>query len=93
MEDLNEKGVQVVRENVALLRVAESLDRSHKGVVTDARFIEGEDGEILLEITCEGDCQLEMWGLQNHLGIFEKAFDKSFTPRLVEAESSPKDKE
>lgn len=58
----------------SLLRLAEVLDRSHAGVVTEAAIVKGPGADASLEVSCRGDCQLEMWGVQGHLKYFQKAF-------------------
>jgi exopolyphosphatase/guanosine-5'-triphosphate,3'-diphosphate pyrophosphatase len=57
-----------------LLRIAESLDRSHTGVVHNASLRALDQKNVVLEIFASQDCQLEIWGALNH----EKAFKKTF---------------
>ena len=68
--------MQAVRVMAILLRIAESLDRGHKGAITEARFRPGKKGQAILEVHCERDCQLELWGVQNHEKVFKKAFKR-----------------
>jgi exopolyphosphatase/guanosine-5'-triphosphate,3'-diphosphate pyrophosphatase len=70
-----DRGAQKVVELFALLlRIAESLDRSHTGAVESARLCSGKDNEIVLEIRGKGDCQLEIWGVQTHAEDFAAVF-------------------
>jgi len=78
---LDPKAQDAVRVLCVLLRMAESLDRSHSGVVKKAEFREGTDGTVALELTADRDCSLEYWGVRRH----HKAFEKSFGRRLTES--------
>ena len=49
-----------MRVAAALLRVAESLDRSHAAVVSQVEFRGRGDGAVLL-IRGEGETELELW--------------------------------
>ncbi len=66
----------IVRVLSVLLRLAETLDRTHMGLVHDVSLRrEGKD-QAVLAIHCRQDCQLEMWGLQNHRKIFKRIFGR-----------------
>ncbi len=58
-----------------LLRIAESLDRSHSGLVRSSHFRFVDREKTIIEIIAAGDCQLEIWGIESHRDAFEKAFD------------------
>lgn len=77
-----------VQQMAILLRIAESLDRSHKGAVRRVGFRVKKD-EAILDVTCTQDCQLELWGLDDHVKVFRRAFDYSLEPHLVEAAYEP----
>lgn len=67
----------------ALLRLAESLDRSHAALVTSAR-LEALDGKrVALDIACERDCPLELWGVQSQAAAFKAAFGRVLVERVV----------
>jgi exopolyphosphatase/guanosine-5'-triphosphate,3'-diphosphate pyrophosphatase len=76
---LDKRSREIVRILCIFLRLAESLDRSHMGVVEHARFSAAGRKRAVLEIKSAQDCQLELWGLTNH----EKAFAKVFKKNLV----------
>lgn len=62
-----------VTQMVALLQVADGLDRSHGGPVRDVRVYTGADVvEIVVE--ADDDIDLELWGLRRKRDLFEKAF-------------------
>lgn len=71
---IDERDRKSVRKMAVLLRIAESLDRSHTGVVRQVRFKMVNKHTILLELTAERNCQLELWGVQNQTHAFQKAF-------------------
>ena len=74
-----------VRMLSALLRLAESLDRSRSGTVTDARLVSAPDGHLVLDLTADSDAQLEMWGLENRGKAIEKAFGRRIEVRLTQS--------
>jgi len=71
---LDRRAQRVVELFALLLRIAESLDRSHTSAVQNALLRPGKDNEIVLEIRGKGDCQLEIWGVQTHAEDFEEVF-------------------
>ncbi|RPI28551.1 MAG: HD domain-containing protein, partial [Chloroflexota bacterium] len=75
-----------VRVFALLLRLAESLDRGHAGVVRHAALRSGANGQVSLEIQASRDCQLELWAAQTHDGFFEKVFAREM---VVKAEITP----
>jgi hypothetical protein len=59
----------------SILRVAESLDRSHGQVITALELLdEGRDAR--LTITTGGDAELEVWATGRHLRPFERILGK-----------------
>ncbi|RMF52998.1 MAG: HD domain-containing protein [Chloroflexota bacterium] len=59
----------------ALLRLAEQLDRSRDGAVSDVRLEQHEDGYLLVPISTE-DISVAIWSAQLHTEIFQHAFGK-----------------
>ena len=74
--ELDARAQEVVSMLCVLLRIAESLDRSHAGTVNRVRLRADGKRNVVLEICAEQDCQLELWGLGNHREAFRKAFGK-----------------
>lgn len=74
---LDSKSREIVKIQSILLRIAESLDRSHSGLVEKATFIPG-NGVMTLEIRSLKDCQLEMWSVEKHVEGLEKVFKEKF---------------
>jgi len=76
--ELDKAHRKIVRVLCVLLRLAESLERSHAGVVTEARLTVSGKKQSVLMVTAEADCQMELWEVQDHA----KAFQRSFNRRL-----------
>ena len=66
---------RAVRILASILRVAESLDRSHAQVVS-ALEVQDSGDNLLLQVKTSGDAQLEVWAATEHLGPFEKLVRK-----------------
>jgi exopolyphosphatase/guanosine-5'-triphosphate,3'-diphosphate pyrophosphatase len=59
---------------IALLRIADGLDRSHSGAVADiAVKLDGRHTQLI--VYAIGDVDLEQWGLRRKRELFERAFD------------------
>jgi exopolyphosphatase/guanosine-5'-triphosphate,3'-diphosphate pyrophosphatase len=80
---LDRRGNQVVELFALLLRIAESLDRSHTDVVQEVKLHPIKKGEIALEIHGKGDCQLEIWGVQTHAEDFADVFGKKMVLETI----------
>ncbi len=76
LAEMDPSSQQIVRVLSVLLRLAESLDRSHMGVVRCAHLWAKGRRDVLLEIHAKEDCQLEVWGVQNHGKVFKKVFGR-----------------
>jgi exopolyphosphatase / guanosine-5'-triphosphate,3'-diphosphate pyrophosphatase len=63
-----------VKGQFIFLRMAESLDRSHAGLVEGVSFLNGKRGGAVLEIRSSKSCQLELWGIEKHCETFEKYY-------------------
>ena len=69
---------RTVRILASILRVAESLDRSH-GQVISSLELHNENGTASLRIhtVANADAELELWATARHLGPFEKLVGKT----------------
>ena len=76
---LDRRSLEVSRVLGVLLRLAESLDRSHAGLVRKAWFTTGENGILSLEFEAADRCDLEVWAAEKH----RKAFTSIFKKELV----------
>ena len=73
--DLSKKRRRVVRTLAAMLRLAETLDRSHSQIVTSLS-LQDRDEDALLELHTVGDAELELWAASRHAGPFEAILGK-----------------
>jgi exopolyphosphatase/guanosine-5'-triphosphate,3'-diphosphate pyrophosphatase len=84
LADLNRRQRDVVTVLSTILRLAESMDRGHLTEVQDVRCsLNGSGGTLVLELVSESDCQLELWGLQNHRNAVREVFAKRLEPRVA----------
>jgi exopolyphosphatase / guanosine-5'-triphosphate,3'-diphosphate pyrophosphatase len=66
---------KTIRTLAAILRLAESLDRSHQQTVSAVELHDrGDDG--LLQIRTTGDAELEVWAAARHAAPFERVIGK-----------------
>jgi len=83
---LDQRSRKIVKTLCMLLRIAESLDRSHTGAVSQVELRLDATGAVVLELGSARDCQLELWGVKNHEAAFEKVFQR---PLRVERAAVP----
>ncbi|MCB2180107.1 Ppx/GppA family phosphatase [bacterium] len=87
--NLNKQDKKAVSVISTLIRIAEALDRSHKTVITKAKFSPLNDEKVYLDVYAEEDYQLEVWRLNNHNRLFKKVFGKEFIVRMFDAHNNP----
>lgn len=66
---------RTVRVLASILRVAESLDRSHGQVITALDLLD-EGRAVRVTMTTSGDAELEVWAAGRHLRPFERLLGK-----------------
>lgn len=88
LANLEPASQQIVRVLSVLLRLAESLDRTHMGIVRSATLSAVDDDRALLQIHSRQDCQLEVWGVQNHRKVFRRVFGRELAVEQVSASRS-----
>lgn len=81
--ELDKRSRKIVRILCVLLRLAESLDRSHTGPVSHAALRRTDSQTVTLELTSTKDCHLEIWGVKTHEQAFEKVFLKKLNIAVV----------
>ena len=64
-----------IRRLVAILRIADGLDRGRKQVVTAVNARVGPE-LVLLHIRANGDPELEVWGARRKRELFERVFSR-----------------
>ncbi|MBI5033221.1 MAG: Ppx/GppA family phosphatase [Chloroflexi bacterium] len=87
---LDKPSRQTVRMLSTFLRIAEGLDRSHNGVITHAKLRALDKTKVRLEVQAKGDCQLELWGVEDRLKAFEKVFDREVEVKLKDSSERKK---
>jgi exopolyphosphatase/guanosine-5'-triphosphate,3'-diphosphate pyrophosphatase len=85
---LDKRSRRTVRQLSFLLRLAESLDRSHGGIVARTRLRAAAGGGVVLEIQADRDCPLEQWGTEGHRAAFKKVFGRPLTVVVAAAQPS-----
>jgi len=74
LADLDERARRAVALLSVLLRLAESLDRSHAGLVESAAFRRRGRRSVTLSVRSAAEPTLELWGARQHLPAFQRAF-------------------
>src|SRR6185503_15136332 len=74
-EDMGRKRRRVIRTLAAILRLAESLDRSHAQSVAGLALHDRGD-DALLQVRTTGDSELELWAAARHAAPFERLLGK-----------------
>ena len=72
---LSRRAKRVVEVCASLLRIADSLDRSHCAVVQSVRF-KYADKKNTLTVSARADAQLELWAAKRKCDLFEETFGK-----------------
>src|SRR5580765_5687006 len=73
--DLRRRTRRTVRTLAAILRLAESLDRSHAQTITGFELHDRGDDD-LLQLRTSGDAELELWAAARHAAAFERLTGK-----------------
>jgi exopolyphosphatase/guanosine-5'-triphosphate,3'-diphosphate pyrophosphatase len=73
--DLRRRTRRIVRTLAAILRLAESLDRSHAQTITGFELHDRGDDD-LLQLRTTGDAELELWAAARHAAPFERLTGK-----------------
>jgi exopolyphosphatase/guanosine-5'-triphosphate,3'-diphosphate pyrophosphatase len=73
--DLSKKKRRTVRTLAAMLRLAETLDRSHAQTITGLEFHDRKN-DAVLRVRTTGDAELELWAASRHVGPFERVLGK-----------------
>lgn len=89
VSDLDEQQIAVVYQLGVLLRIAETLDRSHSGVIKGATLQRADSHTVAMELHTQGDCSLEMWAVHKHAKAFKKAFGHHLIINLAQVPPLP----
>ena len=82
---------RTVRTLASILRVAESLDRSH-GQTISALEVRDRGDDVLLQVHPQADAELEVWATTRHLRPFERVIGKPVHLEAAAAERAPGEK-
>ena len=83
---LDRRSQKIVRMLAILLRIAENLNRGHTNVVRHATLCAGKGKTVTLCVHAAGDCQFEVWGVQNNQAAYEKELGRTLTIEMVAEE-------
>ena len=72
---------RIVRRLSLFVRLAEILDRGHRGAVSHAALARGAARDVVLTLETQGDWRLEQWGLERRRETLEKALGAQLTVR------------
>jgi len=75
LEDLSQGELRLVRRLVAILRVADALDRSHHQPIAALRAVE-RDGRVRVQARARGPLDLELWDLAREAPLFRVVFGR-----------------
>ena len=82
---------RTVRTLSSILRVAESLDRSHGQVISSLELRDGGKAAALrIQTAANADAELELWATARHLRPFEKLVRKAVTLELTTEHRIPR---
>lgn len=68
----------VVQKLVAILRIADALDRGRRGAIRDVRVVVSDD-EVTVELRPRDDAEVEIATAERRAKYFEKVFDREVT--------------
>jgi exopolyphosphatase/guanosine-5'-triphosphate,3'-diphosphate pyrophosphatase len=74
----------VVEKLAAILRVADALDRTHRGRVADLR-VEVRRKKVIVRATTRGAADLELWAAGEKADLFEKVFGRKLVVRQTKS--------
>ena len=80
---------RTVRTLASILRVAESLDRSHAQPISGIEVHDRGD-EMVIQLHGAGDAELEVWATSRHLEPFEQLVKKPVKLEMAPAEPAPR---
>ncbi len=81
LANLTRAEAQLVRKLAAMLRVADSLDRSHYQPVQDVK-VTSRGNSPLLQIDVRGHVDLELWDFEREAKVFSDVFGRKLRLRL-----------
>ena len=81
-QDIESVVVSRPSPHVALLRIADALDRTHTAVVSSLQIKVGKS-RVKLGIIGRGDPELEIWAARRKMDLFTETFDRTLSFKRV----------
>jgi exopolyphosphatase/guanosine-5'-triphosphate,3'-diphosphate pyrophosphatase len=78
---LSPRARKAVRVGAAILRIADSLDRTHCAAVSSIK-VRLDKHHVKLLLTPRGDTEMELWAARRKMGLFADVFDRTVTFEL-----------
>jgi exopolyphosphatase / guanosine-5'-triphosphate,3'-diphosphate pyrophosphatase len=81
---LSSKSQLVVKRLAAILRIADSLDRTHLQKISKIT-IENSDSEVILKLhSADVSLDIELWNFDRRKGLFEEVFNKKVKTEILD---------
>ncbi|NMB80583.1 MAG: hypothetical protein GYA14_02060, partial [Ignavibacteria bacterium] len=78
--ELPERTQSIIKKLSAILRVADSLDRTHKKIVKNVECRVTRNAiELSIEIKKNGNTEIELWSLDRRKFLFEEIFGRNLS--------------
>jgi exopolyphosphatase/guanosine-5'-triphosphate,3'-diphosphate pyrophosphatase len=73
----------IIKKLAAILRIADSFDRTHRKLVSGLEaIVRNEFVEIILHCSSNLKPEIELWNLERRKGLFEEVFNKKVTVKM-----------
>ena len=82
--DLSAQRQQALLLLIPVLRIADSLDRSHRQLVAGVEVEAGPE-EVTLRLSGSGDLALEQWAAEQHAGVFAQVYGARLATECIAA--------
>ncbi|MDR0470825.1 MAG: Ppx/GppA family phosphatase [Nitrososphaerota archaeon] len=80
---MDEKSKEIIAVLSTFLRLAEKLDRSHRGLVKKVEFVREGKNHVVLRFYSDNDCSLEEWSIIQNQPAFYGAFEKTLCVQCI----------
>ncbi len=80
---LGKRDIDMLAQLTACLRMAESLERSRAGRVSNVE-VAVDESRILLELTADEPPTVELWEARGHGELFRQAFDRELVVKAID---------
>jgi exopolyphosphatase/guanosine-5'-triphosphate,3'-diphosphate pyrophosphatase len=75
---LSARGQKTVQVGAAILRIADSLDRTHCSAVSNIKLRVGQR-RVQLNVTARGDVEMEIWAARRKMDLFTDVFGRTIS--------------